>query len=229
MGDVILFRLDENRFNLVGREPTISWVQFHCETGATTSIRPRRPFLSRPDQLAKQRHYRYEIQAPAPRRREKLNGSPLPTSSSSTSADEGGQPRVPASGTAWRAAGRGDLGPYEGAEVKRRSSGGENSASARSAPGLYHQHPQSGWTAASRRVRERMKSYREWLPAGRYKTVNSSPAASSPTTSRTTSRARAAATSSSTTTIGREALGALIRAAVEEGHLRVDPGDVVRV
>ena len=33
IGDVICFRLAEDRFNLVGRAPTVSWVEFHAETG----------------------------------------------------------------------------------------------------------------------------------------------------------------------------------------------------
>src|ERR1700690_4297973 len=33
IGDGIIFRLAENQFNLVGRAPTINWVQFHAETG----------------------------------------------------------------------------------------------------------------------------------------------------------------------------------------------------
>src|SRR5688572_22189359 len=33
IGDVIMFHLAENEFNLVGRAPTVNWVQFHAETG----------------------------------------------------------------------------------------------------------------------------------------------------------------------------------------------------
>src|SRR5690606_33661275 len=33
IGDSILFHLDENLFNLVGRPPSHNWLQFHCETG----------------------------------------------------------------------------------------------------------------------------------------------------------------------------------------------------
>ncbi len=33
IGDVILFRLAERQFLIVGRVPTINWVQFHGETG----------------------------------------------------------------------------------------------------------------------------------------------------------------------------------------------------
>src|SRR5580765_8326321 len=33
IGDVILFYLAENRFNLVGRAPALNWITFHAETG----------------------------------------------------------------------------------------------------------------------------------------------------------------------------------------------------
>ena len=33
IGDVIMFYHGENEFNLVGRAPTVNWVQFHAETG----------------------------------------------------------------------------------------------------------------------------------------------------------------------------------------------------
>ena len=33
IGDVILYALGENRFNLVGRAPALNWVTFHAETG----------------------------------------------------------------------------------------------------------------------------------------------------------------------------------------------------
>ena len=33
IGDVILFALAENEFNLVGRAPALNWVTYHAETG----------------------------------------------------------------------------------------------------------------------------------------------------------------------------------------------------
>ena len=33
IGDVILFYLGENRFNLVGRAPALNWITYHAETG----------------------------------------------------------------------------------------------------------------------------------------------------------------------------------------------------
>ncbi|HXZ69098.1 MAG TPA: aminomethyl transferase family protein, partial [Alphaproteobacteria bacterium] len=33
IGDVILFYLAENKFNLVGRAPVLNWITFHAQTG----------------------------------------------------------------------------------------------------------------------------------------------------------------------------------------------------
>ena len=52
IGDVILFYLDEDSFNLVGRAPVLNWVTFHAETGGydvkveldqRSALRTRRP------------------------------------------------------------------------------------------------------------------------------------------------------------------------------------------
>ena len=66
IGDVILFREEENRFNLVGRVPTVNWVQFHAETGdhdVELERDDRSP--SRPGKNpVVRRHYRYQVQGP---------------------------------------------------------------------------------------------------------------------------------------------------------------------
>ena len=81
IGDVICFRLAEEEFLLVGRAPTITWIQFHAETGGwkVTAERddrsPSRP-MGKP---VSRRHYRYQIQGPkAEAILEVLNGGPLP-------------------------------------------------------------------------------------------------------------------------------------------------------
>ena len=80
IGDVILFRTSDGSFNLVGRAPTVSWVEFHAETGDwdVEYIRddrsPSRP-MGNP---VTRRHYRYQIQGPlAMQVIEKLNGGHL--------------------------------------------------------------------------------------------------------------------------------------------------------
>jgi glycine cleavage system aminomethyltransferase T len=64
IGDVILFYLAENKFNLVGRAPTLNWVMFHADTGnhnVTYTYDERT--AARPDP-ENRRHYRYQVQGP---------------------------------------------------------------------------------------------------------------------------------------------------------------------
>ncbi|MDF1598761.1 aminomethyltransferase family protein [Mesorhizobium sp. YIM 152430] len=81
IGDVIMFRESETEFNLVGRAPSVSWVQYHAETGdydVKLTEDPRSP--SRPQgKPVLRRHYRFQVQGPnAPAILEKLNGGPVP-------------------------------------------------------------------------------------------------------------------------------------------------------
>ncbi|MBV9882591.1 MAG: aminomethyl transferase family protein [Sphingomonadaceae bacterium] len=63
IGDVILFYLAENSFNLVGRAPVIEWVEFHAATGDwnVTVERDERTAL-RSD--GRRKTYRFQIQGP---------------------------------------------------------------------------------------------------------------------------------------------------------------------
>lgn len=63
IGDVILFYLAENQFNLVGRAPAIEWAEFHAATGKwdVTLTRDERTAL-RTDGV--RRHYRFQLQGP---------------------------------------------------------------------------------------------------------------------------------------------------------------------
>jgi syringate O-demethylase len=79
IGDVILFHLAENSFNLVGRIPAINWVRFHAETGGydvETTLDERS--AARPDPFNR-RNYRYQIQGPnASKVIEKVTGTSAP-------------------------------------------------------------------------------------------------------------------------------------------------------
>ncbi len=80
IGDVILFREGEERFNMVGRAPTVNWVQFHAETGGhDVSYERDDRSPSRPGRHGVvRRHYRYQIQGPKAKAIiEELNGGPL--------------------------------------------------------------------------------------------------------------------------------------------------------
>ena len=64
IGDVILFYLEENRFNLVGRAPVIEWVEYHAQTGDwnVTAVRDERTAV-RPDP-ENRKSYRFQLQGP---------------------------------------------------------------------------------------------------------------------------------------------------------------------
>ena len=77
IGDAILFYLEENKFNLVGRPPAANWVQYHAETGGykVKAIRDARSAENQGRRLA----YRYQIQGPyALKVMEKAIGKPAP-------------------------------------------------------------------------------------------------------------------------------------------------------
>ena len=78
IGDVILFHLAENQFNLVGRAPVIEWVEFHAATGGwnVTATRDERTAL-RTD--GKRKSYRFQIQGPnAAQVIQAATGAPMP-------------------------------------------------------------------------------------------------------------------------------------------------------
>jgi len=63
IGDVILFYLGENKFNLVGRAPVLNWVTFHAETGDyDVKVELDQRWALRTDNRRKS--YRFQIQGP---------------------------------------------------------------------------------------------------------------------------------------------------------------------
>ncbi len=76
IGDAILFYLDENSFNLVGRPPAHNWVQYNLETRGykATAQRDERSAVNQ----GHRKSFRYQIQGPRPRVMEKVTGKPAP-------------------------------------------------------------------------------------------------------------------------------------------------------
>ena len=63
IGDVILFALAENTFNLVGRAPALNWVTYHAETGGyDVSVELDQRSALRTD--GRRKHYRFQVQGP---------------------------------------------------------------------------------------------------------------------------------------------------------------------
>lgn len=63
IGDVILFYLADQTFNLVGRAPTLNWLMFHGEGRSDITLTYDERTAARPDPESR-RHYRYQIQGP---------------------------------------------------------------------------------------------------------------------------------------------------------------------
>jgi vanillate/3-O-methylgallate O-demethylase len=77
IGDAILFYLDENRFNLVGRPPAHNWVQYNLETGGykASAERDERSAVNQ----GRRKAFRYQVQGPnALKVMEKVTGKPAP-------------------------------------------------------------------------------------------------------------------------------------------------------
>lgn len=79
IGDVILFYLGENHFNLVGRAPVIEWVEYHAATGGY-DVRVERDERTVARKDPSRRHsYRFQVQGPnAMKVIEKVTGAPAP-------------------------------------------------------------------------------------------------------------------------------------------------------
>jgi len=77
IGDAILFHLNENKFNLVGRPPAADWVQFNIETGGydAKAVRDERSAVNQ----GRRKVFRYQVQGPnALKVMEKVTGHPTP-------------------------------------------------------------------------------------------------------------------------------------------------------
>jgi len=184
IGDGILFYLDENKFVFVGRAPTANWIQFHAETGGydvTTAYDDRSP--SRPMGKPVTRvNYRYQIQGPnAEQLIEKLNGGPFPDIkffNMDTINIAGRKVRALRHGMAG-APGLEIWGPYEEGEEIRTAilEAGKEFGLAQVGSRAYATNTlESGWIPSplpAVYTGEKMKAYREWLPASSYEATGS--------------------------------------------------------
>jgi glycine cleavage system aminomethyltransferase T len=78
IGDVILYALGENRFNLVGRAPALNWITYHAETGGD-DVRVELDQRSSLRTDGRRKAYRFQLQGPnAMQVIEKALGGPPP-------------------------------------------------------------------------------------------------------------------------------------------------------
>ena len=184
IGDGILFHLEENRFVFVGRAPAASWIQFHAETGGyDLKIKKDDRSPSNPKAMAVIRTvYRYQIQGPnAPQIFEKLNGGPIPEIkffNMDVIHIAGRKVRALRHGMAG-APGLELWGPYEEREEIRAAiveAGRDFGLREVGARAYATNTLESGWIPSplpAVYTGDKMKSYRQWLPATSYEGTGS--------------------------------------------------------
>jgi vanillate/3-O-methylgallate O-demethylase len=179
IGDGILFHLEQNRLVFVGRAPTANWIQFHAETGGF-KVKTEKSDRSPSDPKGKavvRRNYRYQIQGPnAWQLIEKLNGGPVPDIKFFHMGHitiAGRKVRALRHGMAG-APGLEVWGPYEEREEIREAiiqAGKDFGLRACGARAYSTNTLESGWIPSplpAVYTGEKMKAYREWLPAAGY-------------------------------------------------------------
>jgi len=179
IGDGILFYLDKDQLLFVGRTPTVNWIQFHAQTGGykVETIRDERSPSNPRGKAVTRRHYRYQIQGPkAEQVLERVNGGPLPQVKffhMDAINIKGRKVRCLRHGMAG-APGLEIWGPYAEGEEAREAilEAGRDFGLVPVGARAYSSNTlESGWIPSplpAVYTGERMKKYREWLPASDY-------------------------------------------------------------
>jgi len=179
IGDGILFYLDKEQLLFVGRTPTVNWIQFHAETGGykVDTIRDDRSPSHPRGKAVSRRHYRFQIQGPkAEQVLQKLNGGPLPEVKffhMGAIKIRGRPVRALRHGMAG-APGLEIWGPYAEYDEVREAilEAGRDLGLVQVGARAYSSNTlESGWIPSplpAVYTGERMKKYREWLPAAGY-------------------------------------------------------------
>lgn len=177
IGDVILFYLGDQSFNLVGRAPALNWIRYHAETGGynVTYDWDERTLL-RQDK-SRRKSYRFQLQGPtAPQIMEKVLGAPPPNVKffHMTTLDIAGHPvRALRHGMVGQP-GFELWGPWDerGPVLETILSAGEEFGLRRSGSRAYSSNTlESGWVPSplpAVYTGDSLKSYREWLPSNGY-------------------------------------------------------------
>jgi len=184
IGDGILFHLEPNNLVFVGRAPAANWIQFHAETGGynvRTSKDDRSPSNPRGNAVIRNR-YRFQIQGPnATQVIEKLNGGPVPEIKffhMDAINIAGRKVRALRHGMAG-APGLEIWGPYAEREEIRAAivEAGKDFGLVQVGNRAYATNTlESGWIPSplpAVYTDDRMKPYRQWLPAASYEGTGS--------------------------------------------------------
>ena len=184
IGDGILFYVAPDELLFVGRAPTVNWLQFHAETGGfnVEFIRDDRSTSHPNGKAVSRRHYRFQIQGPkASEVLTKLNGGPLPEIKFFTfdMINIGGRKvRALRHGMAGEP-GLEVWGPYEERDAVRAAilaAGNDVGIVAVGSRTYASNTLESGWIPSPLPAvysGEKMKKYREWLPASGYEVTGS--------------------------------------------------------
>src|SRR5580692_1929654 len=185
IGDGILFYEGTDELVFVGRAPTVNWLQFQAETGnfKVDTIRDDRSPSAPRGKAVTRRHYRFQIQGPnAWKVIEKLNGGPLPQEIKFfnwSHINLGGQKVKALRHGMAGAPGLEIWGPY--AEYEKifntvMEAGREFGLTAVGSRAYASNTLESGWIPSplpAVYTGDKMKKYREWLPAGGYEGTGS--------------------------------------------------------
>ncbi|MBI2994760.1 MAG: aminomethyl transferase family protein [Gammaproteobacteria bacterium] len=182
IGDVILFHLEKNLVNLVGRPAVHNWVQYHCETGGYQAKLERDERSAARQGPAVRKVYRYQIQGPnALKVMEKVTGKPVPDVkffNMSAFTIAGRKVRALRHGMVGQP-GFELFGPWaDGEDVKTAIvEAGQEFGLKLSGSRTYSSNTlESGWIPSPMPAiysGEKMKPYRQWLPANGWEAVAS--------------------------------------------------------
>jgi glycine cleavage system aminomethyltransferase T len=177
IGDVILFYLSDQKFNLVGRVPSLNWIRYHADTGGFDveyEVDQRTALRADP---SRRKSYRLQIQGPnAMAAMERVLGEPPPDVRffHMTTLLIAGRPvRALRHGMAGQP-GFEFFGPWEDKEPVQDAliAAGEEFGLRRVGARAYSSNTlESGWIPSplpAVYTGEQMKPYREWLPADGY-------------------------------------------------------------
>ena len=182
IGDVILFYLDKEKFNLVGRAPLINWVEYHAATGGYNVTVERDERTAVRKDPSRRKSYRFQIQGPnAKHVVEKATGKPAPDLKffHMTTIEIAGKPvRALRHGMAGQP-GYELFGPWEDGEAVRMAlfeAGQEFGLKLVGGRAYSSNTLESGWIPSplpAIYTGEKLKKYREWLPADGYEATAS--------------------------------------------------------
>ena len=182
VGDVILFYLEKDLFNLVGRPSVHNWVQYHGEIGRyNVKFERDERSVARLGPIVR-RAYRYQVQGPtAMKVIEKVTEKPAPEIkffNMTTVVIAGRKVRALRHGMAGQP-GLELFGPWEDGEAVKAAivAAGEEFGLRQVGARAYSSNTlESGWIPSPMPAiytGEKLKAYRQWLPANGYEAIAS--------------------------------------------------------